>query len=128
MSKASLDTTVIPLISIIRNAGYEIFCNLERDNTYINDKWSAKQIMDECFAELDKSNYHIIFVAPNTNLGEGMLIELGYAKKMKIPTLLLLPDKYYSISTKAVVDNTIVYTDMTDLFQKLHYFNNNEMI
>ena len=116
---ADLNSTVVPLISKLREAGFDVFCNLERDSVYVQEKWTATQIMDECFTELDKCNYHITFVAPDTAMGEGMLIELGYACKMKIPTMMLLPDKFRSISAKAVVDDIITYSDMNDLLEKL---------
>ena len=72
-------------------------------------------IMNECFEELDKCNHHITFVAPESGIGEGMLIELGYAKKLGLQTLLLMPKDYHSISSKAVVDKVMCYTNMNDL-------------
>ncbi|AUL77595.3 hypothetical protein QJ856_gp1222 [Tupanvirus deep ocean] len=98
-----LETTVKPLVSKIRQAGFEVFCNLERDDVYVQEKWTPKMIMDEALSELDKCNYHITFVAPHTVIGEGMLIELGYAKKMGLPTILLIPEGHKSISLELFV-------------------------
>ena len=117
--KSTLNNTVTILISILKRAGYEVFCNLERDDEYVHKKWSAKEIMTECFNELEKCDYHITFVAPNGKMGEGMLIELGYAKKMNLPTLLLFPRDYPSISAKAVVDKFIIYQNMSDLLSRI---------
>ena len=120
--KDQLGRTVNVLIEEIRKKKHDVFCNLEFDGTYQNEKWTNKEIMEHCFMALDKCNYHITFVAPKTLIGEGMMIELGYAIKMKLPTLLLLPTTYSSVSAKAVVDNTIVYTNMDDLLCKLNEY------
>jgi nucleoside 2-deoxyribosyltransferase len=121
----ALHQTVGVLVKALRDAGYEVFCNLERDDEYIQKKWSTKEIMTECLEELDKCDYHITFVAPNTTLGEGMLLELGYAKKMNIPTLLLIPPYCGSISTRAVVDKFFIYKNMGHLLSRILSLINN---
>jgi nucleoside 2-deoxyribosyltransferase len=117
--RETLDNTVTKLITVIRNLNHEVFCNLENDNKYISEKWTSKQIMEECFQELKNSNYHITFIAPDSGTGEGLLIELGYAKALELPTLLLLPKDFHSISSKAVVNETITYENIEELLDIL---------
>jgi len=116
----TLNNTVGKLIQTLRNLGYNVFCNLENDSKYLEEKWPIKQIMTECFTELDTCDYHITFVAPTANyLGEGTLIEFGYAKKLKLPTLLLLPKTFHSVTTKAIADKLIYYDNMDQLLNEL---------
>lgn len=115
-----LNNTVGKLIQFFRSLGYEVFCNLENDNKYIEEKWTIKRIMSECFEELKKCDYHVIFASPTANyLGEGLLIEVGYAISLNLPTLLLLPENFRSVTTKAIVDNLIYYKDMEQLLCEL---------
>lgn len=116
---SKLNRTVLVLTNTIRDAGYEVFCNFERNKEYVQKKWSSKEIMAECLSELNECHYHITFVAPSSKMGEGMLIELGYAKKMNLPTLLLIPSGYRSISAIAVVDQCVIYKNMNDLLSKI---------
>lgn len=118
-----LNNTVGKLIQTLRGLGHEVFCNLENDNKYLEEKWTIKQIMTECFDEIRKCDYHITFAAPTANyLGEGTLIELGYAIKLNLPTLLLLPKNFYSVTTKAIVDDLIYYDDMEQLLCEITKF------
>ncbi len=117
--RSRLNRTVAVLVKTIRDAGYEVFCNLERDDEYIKKKWTCKEIMFDCLSELNNCDYHITFIAPASTMGEGMMIELGYAKKMNIPTLMLIPRDYYSVSAKAVVDRYLIYKNMNDLLSKI---------
>lgn len=119
VSMEALNNTVRLIITKLREQGNDVFCNLERDDFYIKEKCTAKQIMDDCFSHLDQCEKLILFVAPNTGMGEGMLIELGYAIAKKKSTLLLLPEDFKSVSAKAVVDDIITYADMSDLTAKL---------
>lgn len=110
-----LNETVVPLIAKLRDLGHIVFCNLERDPVYVAEKWTGKQIMDECFCELAKCERQITFV--DTVIGEGMCIELGFAIARGLHTTLLLPEGMKSVSSKAVVDRTIVYKNMEHLFE-----------
>lgn len=98
---------------------YEVFCNLERDDIYLREKWSTKEIMRECFNELDKSDIQIIFVAPGTDLGEGMLLETGYAIKKNMMTLLIMPSNFNSVSIMSIVNKIIKYDDIQFLLENI---------
>lgn len=78
--------------------------------------------MQDCFNELEKCNYHVTYVGPDGKTGGGMMIELGYAIKMNLPTLLILPERCWTISASSIVDNIIRYKSTDDLFSKLDDF------
>lgn len=120
--KIEFESTVVPLVQYLRSINIDVFCNLEREDIYIRDKWSVKQIMQDCFDALDKCNFHITYVSPNGSTGEGMLIELGYAIKIGLPTLLLMPSNYRGVSARAVVDTVIEYSSMDNLCEQLANF------
>ncbi|AYV85422.1 MAG: hypothetical protein Satyrvirus15_19 [Satyrvirus sp.] len=116
VSEQVLNEGVVILVEKLKEMGYDVFCNFERNDFYIKENWSANQIMNDCFKEIKKSDFLIMFVAPNTVLGEGMLIELGYATHLSIPTLLILPSEYKSISARAVSTYVLEYLSLSQLF------------
>ena len=120
--REELDRTVGNLVNLLRRLNVDVFCNLEREEFYIKEKWSVAQIMQDCFDELEKCRYHITYVAPGGKTGEGMLIELGYAIKMGLQTLMLVPWDYDGMSARVVVDNVIVYKNYLDLSMQLQKF------
>ena len=122
VSKENLKV-VTSIISHLRNCGLKIFCNLEREEFYIKEQLTVNQIMQDCFYELDKCISHITFIAPDMVASEGMMIELGYAIKKGLRTLLLIPDNYVGgVSLRAVVDDIIEYSTFEDLEHKLTKF------
>lgn len=75
--------------------------------------------MQDCFNQLEHCSHHLTFMAPNTPVGEGMLIELGYALKKGLKCILLIHDDIKSVSSQAVVDTVIRYQTMDDLLDKI---------
>lgn len=120
--REELAIIVEPLVEYLRSIDIDVFCNLEREEFYIKEKWSVEQIMQDCFDALERCCYHITYVAPSGKTSEGMLIELGYAIKMGLPTLMLVPCHYDGLSARAVVDNVIVYKNYLDLSMQLQKF------
>jgi len=119
--KKVLEETVLKLVETLRRLGNEVFCNLENDEKYFKERWSTKQIMDECFEELNKCDYHISFISSKikNKIGEGIPIELGYAKCLKLKTLLLLPYGFHCLTLREVVDKIVIYKSMDELLNKL---------
>jgi nucleoside 2-deoxyribosyltransferase len=121
--KAELNATILPIVNQLRKFGFEVFCNLEKDTIYQRENWNTKSIMRDCFLELNQCDYHITFVAASGVTGEGMMIELGYALKMGVRTLLIMPTTHHGVTSKAIVDNIIIYISTDDLMQQLDNFN-----
>ncbi|ARF10526.1 hypothetical protein Hokovirus_2_53 [Hokovirus HKV1] len=115
--KETLENTVTKFVLNLRNQNIDIFCNLEEDEKYIKNKYTTKMIMNECFEELEKCNTHITLIFPESGIGEGMLLELGYALKLKLKTLLLIPKDYNGNTLRSVVDKYIDYRDFDELLK-----------
>lgn len=130
--KIVLEETVLKIVETLREFGNTVFCNLENDDKYFKERWTTKQIMDECFEELRNCDYHISFISSRikNKIGEGIPIELGYAKCLGLKTLLLLPNGFHCLTLREVVDKVIIYNNMSELLNKLlpeiEELNNNE--
>lgn len=114
-----LHNNIDPIMEVLAKYG-QPYCNLYDDDFYASNKYDARQIMEHALQKLDQCDYYIIFVDKET--GEGMLIEYGYACKLNIPRLVLMPTNYESVSMKALASNVICYDNLDDLLQKLSAF------
>ena len=119
VDKEVLESTVLRLVNKIKECGYEVFCNLEKVEYYTKHDYTTGQIMHDCFREMTHCDYHITFVAPDSVIGEGMMIELGFAVGLFIPRLLIMPMNFKSISAKAVATDVLMYDTMDTLLASL---------
>src|SRR5579872_6576141 len=75
---SQLDQLIHPIYNHLRDNNINVFCNYYRDDFYTYNNWTIKQIMDECFQEIDKANKVICLVDTNS-YSCGMLLEIGYS-------------------------------------------------
>jgi nucleoside 2-deoxyribosyltransferase len=85
----------------------------------VENKYSAKKIMEHCFDEMKKCDYYIAFV--NDIFGGGMAIECGYAYCLGLKIIACVPNSSESFtSLKGICDFLIVYNDTKELLDKLN--------
>jgi nucleoside 2-deoxyribosyltransferase len=116
--KDDLEKLIDPVYDIFKKNGADIFCNFYKDATYIENKYTAKQIMEDCFKEIDKRD-HILCLVDTDKYSCGMLLEIGYALA-KNKRILVCFRKGCEIDTLgAMANKVIVYEDYDELFDLL---------
>lgn len=67
-----------PIYYLLKTNNIDVFCNLYDADKYIEQKYTVKQIMNECFDVL--RNKDVVLCLVDTNQHScGMLLEIGYA-------------------------------------------------
>lgn len=110
--------TMSQILTALRARGFEVYCNIESEEKYIKDKYTAQQIFADTLPNLDKSD--MIFVFNNSeNRSEGMLIEIGYALAKGKPIFLAAKKGITINSSKAVSTKVLEFEDLEDLLEKI---------
>lgn len=111
-----LHADIDPIVKILREK-HKVYCNLYDEEFYIENHYTTKQIMDHAIGNLQQSDYLVVYV--DEQIGEGMLIEAGYAYALKKPILLLIKKDIKSVSLRGISSAVVEYDDHGDLLRKL---------
>lgn len=98
------------------------YCNLWDTQRYIDEKFTTKQIMKECFAEIEKSDA-LLALINSPELSTGMVLEIGYALAHDLPVILVCHrDAYDSLNTLAsVAKKVIIFDDPSEIRDQLKF-------
>lgn len=95
---------------------FKIASSVFVDN-YVFDLTQERQMMEQAMADIDSCD---ILIAETSDKAIGIGVEVGYAKaKGKTVIYLRQKDTEHSTTVSGISDFKIVYTDTTDLKQKL---------
>ena len=103
-----------PIYNLFKNKGLDVFCNFYKDATYVENNYTAKQIMDDCFENIDKRDV-VVCLVDTDKYSCGMLLEIGYALA-KNKRIIVASRKGCEIDTLcAMANNNIIYNDYDEL-------------
>lgn len=99
---------------------YDVYCNLY-DPEAFRENITVKEIMEAALANLETCDCQVIIHNGEVNqiMGEGMLIEIGYAIAKNIPRILLFKEGSKVSSSLALSTQSIKYNDSNDLLEKI---------
>jgi len=124
-----LHNDIDPLVKIVKDNNHDIFCNLYHDHHYVSNNYSVKQILTNCFIELDTCDVYMAFV--DDCFCDGMAIECGYAYSKNMPIVILVPESRQQChaSLDSLASHRIYYKNHDDLHTQLNeYFKMKEYI
>ena len=78
IKKEDLEKLLDPVCLFVKDSGLNIFCNFYKDQYYLDNKYSAKEIMEDCFINIDDSDI-ILCLVDTQKYSCGMLLEIGYS-------------------------------------------------
>jgi hypothetical protein len=115
-----LHDLIDPIMLIMKNRGFDIYCNLYDDVYYTENKMDTKQIMDHALDKLEKEcNYQIILW--DTGYSEGSMIEFGFAYR-KMSQLLLINNSVKSTTLRSLASHIITYENHEELYHILESY------
>ena len=107
-----------PVYNIFKSNNVDVFCNFYKDAYYMENKYTAKQIMDDCFKEIDNRDI-ILCLVDTDKYSCGMLLEIGYALA-KNKRIVVCFRKGCEIDTlKAMANEVRIYEDYDELIESL---------
>lgn len=56
VDKNELSKLLTPIYTELKELNFNVFCNFYKDQFYIENKYTIKQIMDDCIDNLENSN------------------------------------------------------------------------
>lgn len=115
-----LNKTVGKIISTLRSIGYEVFCTLEDESWFQENKKTNREIIERAFQYLNKSDITLVFVHSNEK-SEGMMIEIGYAIAKNKPIILALQRGIKTTFLAEMAKSVIEFDSIDDLCDKLGY-------
>jgi len=76
--KEQLDQLINPIYDYLKDKNIDVFCNYYRDAHYVENRWTTKMMMAECFDHIDRSG-KILCLIDTEKYSCGMLLEIGYS-------------------------------------------------
>jgi hypothetical protein len=117
---SELHEQIDPIVSTIKSHNNDVFCNLYYNDHYLENQFSAKQIMDHCFNEMKSCNAYIAYVSDI--FSGGMAIECGYAYSLGLKIIACLPINQESFASLEGISSYVIrYDDIRDLCRSLDY-------
>ena len=107
-----------PVYNIFKSNNVDVFCNFYKDAYYMENKYTAKQIMDDCFKEIDNRDI-ILCLVDTDKYSCGMLLEIGYALA-KNKRIVVCFRKGCEIDTlKSMANEVRIYEDYDELIESI---------
>jgi len=105
------------VVDALERAGYGTYCNAWEHERFSSSGMTRQQILDEGFAELDKSDAVLVLLASDDR-SEGQLAEVGYAYAKAKP-MVLAAQSDVATTLSALAGQTIRWRDLADLSAQL---------
>ena len=114
-----LEKVLGDICSALSRLGHTNYCSISDSKMFEEKKFTARQIMDYAFREIDKADIFLALVK-SERISEGMLIEAGYAIAKNKKIILLINKNIKNHTFKRLFgDKAIEFTDFNDLKNKL---------
>ena len=113
-----LQKLIDPVYNLFKDAGCHTFCNFYKDSYYVDNNYTAKQIMEDCFGELEGSDF-VVCLVDTEKYSCGMLLEIGYALAKKKSIVVCCREGCEIDTLIAMANKTITYKDYDELVEKL---------
>ncbi|MDO8538684.1 MAG: nucleoside 2-deoxyribosyltransferase [archaeon] len=94
------------------------FCSFSKEEFFLKQKFSNKQILEYSLKEMDKSDYVLVFLKSQEK-SEGMLIEVGYAIAKKKKIILAIKKGTKSTFLREIAEQIIEFETLEELFETL---------
>ena len=107
-----------PVYNALKEKNIDVFCNFYRAATYIEEKYTVKQIMEDCFHEIDKKD-NVLCLVDTDQYSCGMLLEIGYALSKNKHITVCFRTGCEIDTLKLMADKVIIYEDYTELYVSL---------
>jgi len=78
IKKEDLEKLLDPVCLFFKDINITTFCNFYKDQYYLDNNYSAKEIMTDCFMNIDDSDI-ILCLVDTEKYSCGMLLEIGYS-------------------------------------------------
>ncbi len=115
-----LEQTFGIMCAELRKHGSTVYCSIEDEAWYQEQKRTNKEIMDRAFERIDTCDLFLAVVRSDEK-SEGMLVEIGYAIAKKKKFLLALKNGVQTTSIHQMADGVIEYEMLDDLLDQLAF-------
>ena len=117
VEKTDLENLITPIYNSLK-LNHKVFCNFYKDQHYIDNNYTAKEIMQDCFENIDSSDTVLCLVDTN-KYSCGMLLEIGYSLAQH-KRIIVCSRQGCEIDTLCqMATYTISYADYDELLKKL---------
>lgn len=117
-NKADLRKKLEKISSILEKNNHQTFIYF-RDKTNSEVKnFPPGKVIKEAFGEIRKCDAVLGFI-DYSEISEGMLLEIGYAKALNKKIILLISKKHSSPTLEAIADKVLKFSNFKDFNKKL---------
>lgn len=107
-----------PIYNLLQTNGVDVFCNLYDKDKYENQKYTTKDIMDECFSMLETKNTILCLVDTN-EYSCGMILEVGYALSRGKEIIICSRDGCQIKTLDHMANKTFIYHNYDELLHQI---------
>ena len=111
-----LEAIIRNICNALDKSGHNYYCVFLEENKFNGKK--KRDIMFHALKQIDKSDAVLVFVN-STEVGEGVLIEIGYTITNKKKIILAINKINHYSYARDVADKIIEFDDLSSLYNKL---------
>jgi nucleoside 2-deoxyribosyltransferase len=113
-----LNISLSAIISVLRTAGHEVYCSIEDESWFQEQKRTNREIMEHAFSKLDESDAILAYIKSDEK-SEGMLVEIGYAIAKGKRLILAVKQGVKTTSISQMASPCLQFDTIDDLILKL---------
>ena len=113
-----LEKILLEISNVLEESGHKVYSASKDEDLFIQENFSAKQILNHALTEIDNADCLLVFAKSNEK-SEGMLIEIGYALAKNKKIILAIKENVNFFFTEDIADEVIEFEDFDNLLNKL---------
>ncbi|MCX6790666.1 MAG: nucleoside 2-deoxyribosyltransferase [Candidatus Gribaldobacteria bacterium] len=117
-----LTETLGKILAVLRSKGHTVYCSIEDEQSFQENKKTKLEILQHAFGKLDESDLILAFVR-SSEKSEGMLLEIGYMLAKGKPLALALQQGVKTNFIQELANPLIKFESVDDLYEKLQNIN-----
>lgn len=115
---ATLRSELSVIESAIKASGHDVFCSISREKYFLDNKFTARQIIDYSLKELEQSDVLLAYIK-SPEKSEGMILEIGFAIAKQKPVYVLIKEGIKTGYIESAAEKVVVFNEFSEVEKRL---------